>query len=120
LKWKLNDLAGCEVERAVLSLKLAGEISGGRLGVYPLVKKGIGTAGVLEYMPRWEERTTYGLRPGEDLVIEITGILSEWTSGDLANRGLVLAYEGFPGEDREVALEGIPNLTVDFQNTRSL
>jgi hypothetical protein len=113
LKWDLGDLAGCEVERAVIKLRLADGVSGGRLGAYPIVAKGLGAAGVMEYMPRWEERTTYGLGPGDTLAVEVTGIASEWAKGELVNRGLALVYEGFPGEQRQVAVRGTPELHVE-------
>jgi len=113
LKWDLAELAGCEVDRAVLKLGLASAVPGGRLGVYPVVDEGPGTGGVIEYMPRWEDNTL-GLKAGQELEVEITGIVGEWASGELANRGLLLVYEGFPSPCRQLTVETEPALEVQY------
>lgn len=111
LQWDLSGLADAEVDRAVLRLKLAEPVGGGRLAVYPVVEDGIGFNGQTEYMPRWEHR--FGFRSAEeDVNAQVTGIVRQWVEGELPNRGLILVYEGFPTDRRSVALEARPRLEI--------
>ena len=66
-------------------------------------------------MPRWEERARrFVLRGDNELSAEITGIFNEWLDGKLANRGLLVVYEGFPSSHRQVTLEHEPILRLEY------
>lgn len=117
LKWDMSGIAGKEIERAVLTFSLADPNAIGRIGIYPVVKNGLGTAGAIEYMPRWETRIP-SFPTGKSLAAEITGIVNEWTRGELQNRGLVVVFEGFAGADQftnkgsQCTLNQVPQLEL--------
>jgi len=63
-------------------------------------------------MPRWED-SAVGFRAG-DREIEITGIVNEWLNNQLPNLGILLVYERFPSEYRQVVVKRILELNVEY------
>jgi len=112
LRWDLSDLAGRYVERAVMNLQMKQPIKGGRLAVYPVVSEGIGWAGITEYMPRWE-MDDLDFKAGQQLAVELTGIVGYWLDRTLENRGLLIVHEAFGGETSRAVVGG--RITLDVQ-----
>ena len=113
LQWPSNELAGLDIDRAILNLDLDNTLPGGRLAVYPVVTSGHGFEGITEYGPRYELRTNQVGPAG--LRFHITGIAREWAEGEMPNLGLLLVYEGFPSINTDVIIGSAPSLEIEHQ-----
>lgn len=117
LSWdvsSLQNLTDVIIDSAIFEIAVSSGISGGKVAAYPVISDGdILMDDVLEFMPRWEKEQ-FTLSAGSSLRIEIGGMLREWINGDMANRGLLIVYCGWPDTINAIEISGIPALNVKY------
>jgi len=118
LKWDFSSLANytnVTVESAAFELPMASALNFGRVGVYPVIGDGDDLLNdVLEHMPRWEI-DQFSVPLGGSLRIEIGGMVQQWIDGDLANRGLLVVYNGWPDTTSPMLLSAVPTLKLKYR-----
>ncbi len=100
------------LERAYFEIEFDKPFNAGRLAVYPIVEKGLGFARKTEYMPRWEmEGRDYN---SKKLIVEITGIVRDWTERKLQNKGIIIVYNYWPDGSDSLKVQKISKLQMEF------
>lgn len=116
LRFDCSNLASDDatIASAVLHLDLPQGMPGGRLAVYPIVGDGDDLIDdLLELMPRWE-LDYFSRQAGESIRIEVGGMVQEWIDGDMANRGLLVVYAGWPATSNPVPVQCSGELEVTY------
>ncbi len=113
LKWADTELRKIKyLERAYFEIEFAEAFNAGRLAVYPIVDDGLGFARKIEYMPRWEmEGRDYN---STKLIIELTGIVRDWSEGRLANKGIIMVFNYWPDGANSLKVTKISKLHLEF------